>query len=102
MQNGGSPVTHYILYWKTQSAGDYLDSYTTPDQPELSYIITSLDAGVFYDIKVQAFNTVGGSEHSGVARIVAATVPAKPIAPSMLSQSSTKVCIRLVDVKVPS
>ena len=86
-------MTHYILYWKTQASGDYLDSYTTADQSELSYIITGLDAGVFYDIKVQAFNVVGGSDHSGVVRIVAATVPAQLVAPSMLSQSSTTISI---------
>ena len=52
-----------------------------------------MDSGVFYDIKVQAFNVVGGSIHSGVLRTVAATEPDTPVAPSMLSQSSTAISI---------
>jgi hypothetical protein len=38
-------------------------------------IITGLTSGSFYDIKVQAFNIVGGFVHSGAIRLVAATKP---------------------------
>jgi len=59
--NGGSAVTSYTLYWKLSTAGDYVDSYTTANAATLTHIITGLSSGLFYDIKVQATNVVGGS-----------------------------------------
>ena len=39
LDNRGSAVTHYVLEWKEQSAGDYINSYTIANASELSYVI---------------------------------------------------------------
>ena len=91
--NGGSPVTSYILYWKLSTAGSYSSSYSTTNTASLTYIITGLTSGSFYDIKDQAFNIVGGSVHSGAVRLVAATKPSAPATPTLVLQSSNKLQI---------
>ena len=52
----------------------------TSDATETSYIIddSGITGGTFYDIRVVAFNVVGGSDPSGAVRIVAATRPTAP------------------------
>lgn len=94
LDNRGSAVTHYILQWKEKSAGDYASSYQTSDATETSYIISSgLTEGSFYDVRVIAFNVVGGSDPSGATRIVAATRPAAPVSLTIDVQSSTQIAI---------
>ena len=80
LDNRGSAITSYVLQWKEQSAGDYTNSYVTSDATETSYIIddSGITGGTFYDIRVVAFNVVGGSDPSGAVRIVAATRPTAP------------------------
>ena len=85
IDNRGSAVTHYVLEWKLQSAGDYTNSYVTSDATETSYAITSLTEGTFYDIRVVAYNEVGPSEPSGAIRVPAATVPSAPNQPTLVS-----------------
>jgi len=91
--NGGSAITSYTLYWKLSTSGIYTDSYSTTNTATLTHIITGLTAGAYYDIKVQAFNIVGGSIHSGAIRLVAATKPNAPVTPTLVSQSSTSIQI---------
>jgi predicted phage tail protein len=94
--NGGSAITSYSLYWKLSTSGVYTDTYSTTDIFTLTHIITGLTAGAYYDIKVQAFNIVGGSAHSGAVRLVAATKPNAPATPTLVSQSSTAIQIQWV------
>lgn len=84
-QNGGLAVTHYVLYWKEKEAGDYVDSYQTPDATTATHTILSLSAGFYYDIQLKAFNDVGGSIASPEIRIVAAEVPVDPTVPRLLT-----------------
>ena len=87
-------MTHYILLWKLSSAGDYTNYYTTADATETSYTISGLSGGLFYDIRVIAYNTVGGSDASGAIREVAATSPSAPDQPTIVTQSSTLITIQ--------
>ena len=86
-------MTHYVLQWKAQSAGDYTASYETADATETSHTVAGLTGGNFYDIRVVAYNSVGASDPSGAIRVVAATLPTAPSQPSLVSQSSTQISI---------
>ena len=86
-------MTHYNLQWKEKDAGDYTGSYTTSDETVTSYTITGLAEGTFYDIRVVAYNLVGGSDPSGAIRVVAATLPTAPNVPTLETQSSSLISI---------
>lgn len=76
-QNVGAEISHYLVWWKTQAEGDYLNSAVV-DWSTFDYIITGLTEGVYYDIAIQARNEVGDGLMSDSTRIVAAVAPDPP------------------------
>ena len=74
-----------MLEWKPDTAGDYVDSYQTSDASTLTHTITGVTSGSKYDLRVIAYNDVGGSLASGASRIVAATLPSAPNQPTLVS-----------------
>ena len=74
LQNVGSDITSYIVWWKTQAEGDYLNSNEVSSET-FSHTITGLSEGVYYDVKIQAKNVVGSGAKSFATRIVAAVAP---------------------------
>ena len=61
------------------------------------YTVTGVAVGLFYDFRVVAYNSVGASDPSGAVRIVAASLPTAPNAPSLVSQSSYSISIAWVE-----
>lgn len=78
--SGGKPILDYRVYFD-QSTNNWIeleDSITTR-----SYTTTTtLIRGRTYKFKVQARNSVGYSDFSNEVSILAAEVPAKPVAPT--------------------
>lgn len=75
LENVGASITSYIIKWKTQAEGDYMNSFETADALTFDYTITELSEGVYYDVVVQAKNVVGNGLSSHATRIVAAVAP---------------------------
>ena len=51
LQNVGAVITDYIINWKTQAEGDYLNSAVV-DDTTFSYVISPVTEGVFYDVTI--------------------------------------------------
>jgi hypothetical protein len=97
LQNVGSDITSYILWWKTQAEGDYLNSNEVSSDT-FSHTITGLSEGVYYDVKVQAKNVVGSGAKSFATRIVAAVAPQPPSLLQIVAQSSDQITIEWMPV----
>ena len=77
LQNVGATITNYLIWWKTQAEGDYLNSAIVSSSV-FSYTISGLVQGQFYDVAVTARNVVGDSALSPAVRIVVAVSPGPP------------------------
>ena len=74
VDNGGSPITGYILYIKHPD--DKTDTLSLGPEVTLQ-TIQDLDAGKLYRFYIVAVNSVGRSPHSPVLTVVAAVCPGK-------------------------
>jgi hypothetical protein len=92
IQNVGATITNYLIWWKTQAEGDYLNSAIV-DESTFSYIITPLTEGEYYDVTIQARNVVGDSVMSDPTRIVVAVSPDPPSNLQVIQQSSSSIAI---------
>lgn len=75
--NGGSPITHYLLRYAEGEAGQY----GTPvqiDAPDHRHTITGLDNSTSYSVVVAAVNAVGSGVYSHRINGFTAAVPPAP------------------------
>ena len=82
--NGGSPITDYLIYFDNGLGGSFqvLAETTTPD---LSYTLTPVVAGTSYRFKVTAKNVVGESLLSSEVSIIASSLSGQPSTPTYVS-----------------
>lgn len=82
----GAPVNRYDLFWKLSTDSSFSDSnvYTATDMNSLTYTITGLTTGAFYDFKLKAYNDVGSSVDSDISTAVAAIAPDAPTTVSLV------------------
>ena len=87
----------YKVYWNDGAGAantllkadlDVITQFST------SSVVADLSDGVDYRFKLVAFNAVGDGAFSELLSIVAATVPAAPSAPTLLSQSDEAISIQ--------
>ena len=98
--DGGSAITGYKVRHRISSepgisgaSASSQSAWETSDMlraDQRSYMITSLDNGIKYEVQVQAANSVGDSDWSPAATATPLAVPAKPAAPT-LSADNTKI-----------
>ena len=81
----GAPVDNYVLHWRTGALG----SGQTVEVAGTSHVITGLDPGKTYWVKVEAVNSAGTSGWSTTQSAVAAMPPSPPDAPSNLKLSAS-------------
>jgi hypothetical protein len=90
--NGGSPVTHFQVWWDSGDKTDTYTSYAFTVDPDTEFLVEEhLTSGVFYAFKVIAVNAVGASELSPPVTYVAASVPGAPGKPVMVSRTESEI-----------
>ncbi|MCS5585436.1 MAG: fibronectin type III domain-containing protein [Pseudomonadales bacterium] len=79
--NGVSAVLDYKVFWD-QGTNNFVELEGATALTTKNYTKTGVTEGTTYKFKVQARNTVGYSSESSTVSILAASVPATPVAPT--------------------
>ena len=83
--NGGSTITGYEVWWNGGGSGPVTGLKLTINDASTTAQITGLAPGTYYKFAIKALNIVGSSGLSGETLLIAATVPAKPTAITLVS-----------------
>ncbi len=86
--DGGSPLTDYVVQYKLASSGFYL-TFADGVSTSTSAIVTGLANGSSYNFRVAAKNAIGNSTFSNIATATPATVPSVPQSLSATPADST-------------
>ncbi len=78
VENGGSLVTSYELYYDQGSLSNAYTKITTYDGTSTSYTVPGLTSGTQYRFVTIAVNGIGSSSESPEVRFAAATAPNTP------------------------
>jgi hypothetical protein len=78
VDNGGSPITDYLIEYKASSSGSWL-TFSDGTSTATAATVTSLTNGTSYDFRVSAVNALGTGPASSTAVATPATVPSAPI-----------------------
>jgi hypothetical protein len=90
LDNGGTPVTDYKIYWNTGIDNNAFGLLSSTTLGFITYTHqANITAGSFYEFKVVAINAIGDSAFSVKLRVIAASVPGAPINLALISQSRT-------------
>ena len=77
--NGGTPITHYKIFWDAGSGSGVFTQLAFTNSPTSSFLVNNgLTSGTFYNFKVVAVNVVGDSVQSNAVKYIAASVPSVP------------------------
>ena len=92
--NGGTPVTHYKIYWDAGSGSGVFSELAFTNSPTRVFLVNNgLTSGTFYNFKVVAVNVVGDSVQSNAVKYIAASVPSVPGKPYSTSTSTSSIGI---------
>ena len=80
--NGGVPITSYIVSYDVGQSGTFIDQPIT-SLSNLVWSKSSLTTSSLVDIKVAAVNSIGNSAYSNLVTYVVAGVPATPAQPTI-------------------
>ena len=92
---GGSAITSYNLQYKVTGSISSFISLTgeIPSSTSTTYIKSGLVAGTSYDFIYRAKNIYGWSSFSNSISIIAATIPATPLAPTLTLSNGKDVLV---------
>jgi hypothetical protein len=77
---GGTPIIDYEVYWDAGSQGSNFEMLQTSTLGmNVYYLQSGIVPGNYYQFKVRALNYIGLSPYSKFIRIIAASLPQKPI-----------------------
>jgi hypothetical protein len=92
--NGGTPITHYKIFWDAGSGSGVFTQLAFTNSPTSSFLVNNgLTSGTFYNFKVVAVNVVGDSVQSNAVKYIAASVPSVPGKPYSTSTSTSSIGI---------
>jgi Fibronectin type III domain len=90
VDNGGTPVTDYKVYWNAGIEGNSFGLLSSTTLGFITYTFQSgIVAGTYYEFKVVAKNAIGDSTFSTKLRVIAASVPDAPVSLALASQSKS-------------
>ncbi len=87
--NGGVPITQYIVSYDVGQTGTFA-SDTITDLSNLQWQKTGLTTSALVDVKVAATNVIGDSSFSNLVTYVVAGVPAAPAQPSLVGSPAER------------
>jgi hypothetical protein len=82
----GSAISYYSVF--VDSDGDAFDNFVLATQT------TSTSYSITYKFQVSATNAIGSSAKSATTSVLAASVPAQPVAPLLLTQDATQITVQ--------
>ena len=83
VNDGGTPITGYLVEYKLDSGSSWTQSPT--GSIAVSYLVTGLNNGFIYDFRVSAINVLGTSSPSSIIYVTPSTIPSAPVITSSLS-----------------
>jgi predicted phage tail protein len=92
--NQGSPITYYTVFLDGDGndSDDYVQIATTVNT--FYNMASGVVQGVVYKFKIIATNSRGDSQLSPECLVQAASVPAQPLAPTLMSQDQTQITVK--------
>ena len=88
-------MTNYEVYWDAGTGATPRTLLTTTTntvfEASTTFAVSDLDDGDTYRFAIRALNTIGSSQYSPTALIIAATVPDQPATPTITTASSASV-----------
>jgi large repetitive protein len=93
--NRGSSITNYKVYWDEGLGGLPRTLMSTKaNNVFTASTVSAITAGQSYQFAVLAVNSIGNSAYSNSVTIIAASVPAQPATPTVVSSSRSSIQIQ--------
>jgi hypothetical protein len=89
--NGGTPVTQYLVEYRTSSSGPWTNVNT--GSTATTYTLTGLTNGTLYYIRVSGINAVGTGTPSNVISVTPSTIPGPSVILSSVSCDNQQVLV---------
>jgi titin len=90
--NGGTPITGYLVERSTSSSGQWTQTLT--GSTEASFVVTGLTNGILYDFRVSGVNIVGTGTPSTTLSVTPSTIPGPSVITSSASYSNQQSLVK--------
>ena len=90
--NGGTPITGYLVERNTSSSGQWTQTLT--GSTEASFVVTGLTNGILYYFRVSGVNIVGTGTPSTTLSVTPSTIPGPSVITSSTSYSNQQSLVK--------
>jgi hypothetical protein len=90
--NGGTPITGYLVERSTSSSGQWTQTLT--GSTEASFVVTGLTNGILYYFRVSGVNIVGTGTPSTTLSVTPSTIPGPSVITSSTSYSNQQSLVK--------